>query len=107
MTKFKIGATLQLLLEFTEEEFDAIYPNEEFLAEAEITGGAEYTLTPTIDVAARSILLSASTTGWTRGRYKCDIRVTKNGVVSFLPADSYIEFELISPVAEIASQVNT
>jgi len=107
MATYKIGATVQILLQMDQEEFDAIYPHTSFMAEAEITGGQEYQLTPTIDVLNRSILLTANTTGWQKGQYKCDIRIVKNGMTLFIPADSYITFNLVPPVTETANEVNT
>ena len=55
MATYKQGATLQILLEFTDDEFAAIYPFDEFIAEAEISGGQEYLLTHTVDVVNKSI----------------------------------------------------
>ena len=109
MSTYKRGSTLQILLEFTQEEWDAIYPHEEFLAECEITGGVEYELTPTFNIPERTILLRSPTDGWTRGRYKCDVKIVKNGITSYIPPNSYIEFEIIAPVTETetANEVST
>lgn len=107
MPTYKRGSTLQILLEFTDDEWDAIYPNEEFLAECEITGGVEYQLTPTFDTVNKTILLRSPTEGWQRGKYKCDIKIVKNGITSYIPADSYIEFDIIVPVTEIPNEVGT
>ena len=107
MAVYKIGSTVQILIEFTEDEFDAVFPNEEFVAECEITGGVEYPMIVTTDAVNRTVLLRADTTNWTKGRYKCDIRVRKNGIVTFIPQNSYIEFELIAPVTEAGSVVQT
>lgn len=107
MAVYKIGSTVQILIEFTEDEYAAIFPNEEFTAECEITGGVEYPMTIIQDAANRTVLLRANTTSWTKGRYKCDIRVTKNGITTFIPQNSYIEFELIAPVTETGSVVDT
>ena len=107
MATYKIGATVQIVIEFTEDEFAAIYPNDEFTAEAEITGGAEYPLAVTWDIPSRTALLRAETSNWSRGRYKCDIRVVKNGVTAFIPLDEYITFDVIAPVTEAGTIVNT
>ena len=107
MAVYKIGATVQIIIEFTEEEWTAVFPNEEFFAECEMTVGAEYPMTVTTDEATRTVLLRAETTGWTKGTYKCDIRVTKNGITTFIPQDSYITFNMIAPVSEVGSIVDT
>lgn len=106
MSIYKIGATLQIVLEFTEEEFDSIYPFDSFLAECE-NSSKEYTLNYTIDVENRTILLSRETDDFTRGTYKVDIRIEKDGLTTFFPKDSYITFQMIPPVSEPANQVNT
>lgn len=107
MAVYKIGATVQILLEFTDAEFTALFPNDEFVAEAEITGGVEYPMTIIIDEPTRAVLLRADTSTWNKGRYKCDIRVSKNGITTFIPLNTYIEFELVSPVTETGSVVDT
>lgn len=107
MATYKQGATLQILLEFTDEEFEAIYPFDSFLAEAEVSGGQEYELDYVVDVSTKTILLSSPTDGWNKGAYKCDIRIVKNGITSFIPPETFIQFNIINPVSETESVVNS
>lgn len=106
MATYKIGATLQIVLEFTADEFSAIYPFDSFQAECENTN-TEFPLTHTIDVANRRILLTSPTDSFTRGTYKVDIRIEKDGIVTFFPKDTYITFNMIFPVADLVNKVNT
>lgn len=106
MATYKIGATLQIVLEFTEEEFNTIYPFDLFMAECENTT-TEFVLPHTVDVANRSILLQRSTADFTRGTYKVDCRVEKDGIITFFPKDTYITFTMVPPVAEVGTEVNT
>lgn len=57
MPAYKKGATLGIEIEFTEDEWAEIYPWDEILSECE-NATAEYPLTITTYVQARSILLS-------------------------------------------------
>lgn len=106
MAIYKKGATLLIAIEFTEEEFTAIYPHDTLIAECE-NSTKEYPLITTFDVPNRTLLLSADTEPFTKGNYKVDVRIEKDGIVIFIPQDTYITFQIIAPVSEVGNEVET
>lgn len=96
--KHKLGATFRLLLsDFTEDEWNDLYPFAEI--EADIgQGSARFDTTVTVDPDAREILVEAETVGMKIGPAELDIRILKDGQTILLPTDGIIKFSLVKTI---------
>lgn len=107
--KYKKGASIPLFLDdFTDEEWQAIYPFDEISCVAQIERAAtevEYFFTHEVDEVNRIISFEANTINWPVAKYRADIRVKNNGRNTFIPADKYIRFEVIESIADDKSGV--
>lgn len=101
----KIGATISVILRFTEADWEVISTADELLAEIETRGGSEYQFTITPNAAGRELHLQAQTAGWAAAQYRGDLKVVKDGIVTYYPDKTFIEFQLINPVSETANTV--
>lgn len=100
---FKRGATARILLDqFTDEEWAAIHPWDSIKAEAQ-QGSVVHPMTVTADPEARTILLSADTSGWLLRLARVDVRIVRGGVTVYLPSASTLLIEITSPVTTEAT----
>lgn len=105
MSIYKRGSTIRILLdEFTEAEWEAVYPFDEAKAEANLDKDPdllEYAFEVITDEAAKSIILkSVSADLWPEGDYRLDVRFTREGEHIFVPATEYVKFKIIRPVTD-------
>lgn len=96
--KHKLGATFRLLLDdFTEQEWNDLYPFEEI--EADIgQGAARHNTQISVDPDAREILIEAETTTMRVGPAELDIRILKDGKAILIPADGVIKFSIVKTI---------
>lgn len=100
MVTWKIGTTIQILLEFDDDEFEVVSSSTSFLAKVKHSSGQEYEFDQETDEASKTISLTADTAAWQLGMYRSDIRVELTDKTVYVPADNFIEFKLIKPVTE-------
>lgn len=97
---WKRGSTVQILLDqFTVSEWSAIYPWTTATSEARYPGGSQ-PLTVTVNETARTILLSADTTGWPLRLMKADLLIERDGRDDYVPSVNFFEFQIIQPATE-------
>lgn len=105
----KAGATIRVILRFDDpDEWEYISTADELLSEIEKAGSKEYRFTITLNHESREILLQAHTYHpelWDTGDYRADLKVTKDGFVSYYPDKTFIEFKLIKPISETEDYV--
>lgn len=107
MSTHKIGSTVRFLLKFDDEKWAALYPYDSVKAEAKPTkalsnGVSEYEMNITVDVASKTIIVSADTQTWAleKATYRFDLRFEKNGEYIFIPAEGGYEFRLSPPITD-------
>ncbi|WP_347140782.1 hypothetical protein [Paracoccus sp. SSK6] len=99
MAKIKKGSAFESFATFTEEEWAALHPFDEFLA-AVGQGKAKYPLTITIDEETRTVFMrAADTSSWSIGPAQFDFKIIKNGRSIALPGDHNVELIIIAGVA--------
>ena len=100
MATIKRGATLKVTLEFTAEEWAAIYPWDSIRAEAQ-QGMVEHDFQITVDAPNRTILLTLPTQPLGLGQWAFDVRAEKaSGESIFMPPDKMFAFSLVEGVTE-------
>ena len=105
MSVYKRGAIIRILLdEFTQGEWDAIWPFESVKCEANLENDLnllEYSFSAVSDDVTKTIVLtSVSADEWPEGNYRLDVRFTKGGEHIYVPATDYIKFKIIRPVTD-------
>lgn len=95
--KIKKGSTLELVIEFTDDEWDSMADDAQVTSEVK-TGSAEYPLTVEFDESKKIISLSADTSNWIVGTYKADVFFIVNDRRIYIPGEDFIRFELINPI---------
>lgn len=98
---FKRGAALRALLQFTDEEWAAIWPWDEVSAQAR-QGAAVHPVTVTVDDARRRVTLTADTSGWLLRLARIDLRAVRGGTVAYIPGTSDLLVSIVPPVTEAA-----
>lgn len=93
----KQGSTFRVVVEFTEEEWDSLYPYDEIYSEVKIKTNY-YQLQVTPNETEKTLILTSDTDAWSTGSASFDIKVYKNGIVQFFPADGALTFTVIKPI---------
>lgn len=96
---FKRGSTLRALLQFTEDEWAAIWPWGDVSAQAR-QGAAVHSVTVTVDDANRRVTLTADTSDWLLRLARIDLRVVRGGMVIYIPGTSDLQVSIGQPVTE-------
>lgn len=100
MTSIKRGATFKATLEFTEQEWAAIYPWDAI--EAEVGQGSKrYPLNIQVNAAARTVtLVRVNTSLWVVGPAAFDVWITRGSQKLPFPASSNIRLNVIEGITE-------
>ena len=103
----KRGTTLRFRFDFTEEEWDAVYPFTVAKSEAKIkktpsdATWTEYEFEVLADEETRSLTLrGVSCDHWPAGQYRLDLRLRKDDEFIFVPSDEFLLFTLIEPATD-------
>lgn len=96
--EYNRGTPFEVLLSnFTDEEWDLIYPWDEVQSDA-VQGGNRFPLQVLADPANRTILLSAPTDSWDLRSVRCDVRITKDGRNVDLPKSPGIRARIVAGI---------
>lgn len=97
MIKVKKGYNFSVALQFTEEEWDSIFPIDEIVSEFK-QNNRYSTLEIDVDEETRCIFVKAETDDWSVGTGYFDIKITKDGVKQAIPELTNIEVQIVQGI---------
>lgn len=89
----KKGTHFQFIVVMDPDEWNVLFPFDSVTAQVS-TGNNFFNLEIIIDEETRTIVASSPTDEWLIGKYKCEIKIEKNGSSFYIPPKSYFTFEI-------------
>lgn len=89
----KKGTHFQLIVVMDLDEWNVLSPFDGLTVNVS-TGNNFFPLDILVDEETRTIVASSPTDDWVIGKYKCEIKIEKNGAYFFIPPKSFFTFEI-------------
>lgn len=99
MLKIKKGASFRLALQFTEQEWESIFPVDLIVSQYR-QGDTVVNLEVEADALTRCIYLRSETTSWNLGKGSFDVKLIRGGLVTIIPELTNVEVQVIKGVTQ-------
>lgn len=97
MIEIKKGASFRVALQFSEAEWDSLFPAQQVISQFK-QEETYYDIEVEVDASTRCIFLRAETNSWKPGQGAFDVKLISDGLITIVPELTNVEVTIVEGI---------